>query len=172
MVSTVQSKTQLNTDLQDAAIRAEVGEIAQEKVDAHAALNNNPHGVTKAQIGLGSVDNTADVDKPVSSDQLAAIDAAKDRANHTGEQAISTVTGLQTALDAKAPLAPALGAIGSYGMVIKKTAGTVAAGSTVDGSDLAWSNSANAVGADVATGTWQAMGDITNAASSLAIRTA
>lgn len=32
-----------------------------------------------------------------------------DRANHTGAQAISTVTGLQTALDAKAPLAsPAL----------------------------------------------------------------
>ena len=35
--------------------------------------------------------------------------AAKDRANHTGTQAISTVSGLQTALDAKAALAsPAL----------------------------------------------------------------
>lgn len=31
-------------------------------------------------------------------------DDAFDRANHTGEQAISTVTGLQTALDAKLPL--------------------------------------------------------------------
>jgi hypothetical protein len=31
----------------------------------------------------------------------AAETAAKARANHTGEQAIATVTGLQTALDAK-----------------------------------------------------------------------
>jgi len=26
----------------------------------------NPHGVTKTQIGLGNVDNTADLAKPVS----------------------------------------------------------------------------------------------------------
>ena len=30
---------------------------AQAKVDAHADLTNNPHGVTKSQVGLGSVAN-------------------------------------------------------------------------------------------------------------------
>ena len=38
---------------------------------------NNPHKVTKAQVGLGSVDNTSDVDKPVSTAQAAAIAACK-----------------------------------------------------------------------------------------------
>jgi len=30
---------------------------AQAKVDAHANLTNNPHSVTKSQVGLGSVSN-------------------------------------------------------------------------------------------------------------------
>ncbi len=34
----------------------------------HSANTNNPHGVTKAQVGLGNVNNTADIDKPVSTD--------------------------------------------------------------------------------------------------------
>lgn len=32
----------------------------------HKSDNTNPHGVTKEQVGLGNVDNTADIDKPVS----------------------------------------------------------------------------------------------------------
>ena len=35
------------------------------KVDTHVARVDNPHGVTKAQVGLGNADNTADVDKKV-----------------------------------------------------------------------------------------------------------
>jgi hypothetical protein len=31
---------------------------------AHIDDGENPHGVTKAQVGLGSVDNTSDMDKP------------------------------------------------------------------------------------------------------------
>ena len=41
---------------------------------AHVAARDNPHAVTKAQVGLGSVDNTADADKPVSTAQQAALD--------------------------------------------------------------------------------------------------
>lgn len=41
----------------------------------------NPHGTTKADIGLGNVDNTSDVNKPVSTAQAtadtAALNAAK-----------------------------------------------------------------------------------------------
>lgn len=46
----------------------------QAKVDAHANLTNNPHGVTKAQVGLGNVDNTNDADKPISTAQQVALD--------------------------------------------------------------------------------------------------
>lgn len=38
----------------------------------HSTLTNNPHSVTKAQVGLGNVDNTSDVNKPVSTAQAAA----------------------------------------------------------------------------------------------------
>lgn len=43
----------------------------------HIADADNPHKVTKAQVGLGSVDNTRDVDKPVSVAQAEAIAACK-----------------------------------------------------------------------------------------------
>lgn len=43
----------------------------------HVADADNPHKVTKAQVGLGLVDNTSDVDKPVSTAQAAAIAACK-----------------------------------------------------------------------------------------------
>ncbi|MBR6352443.1 MAG: hypothetical protein IKR93_08985 [Firmicutes bacterium] len=45
---------------------------------SHVADHSNPHQVTKAQVGLGNVDNTSDADKPVSTAQQAALDALKD----------------------------------------------------------------------------------------------
>lgn len=42
-------------------------------LDAHAGRTDNPHAVTKAQVGLGNADNTADADKPVSTATLAAL---------------------------------------------------------------------------------------------------
>lgn len=43
----------------------------------HKSDTNNPHKVTKEQVGLGNVDNTSDLNKPVSTATQAAIDAAK-----------------------------------------------------------------------------------------------
>ena len=43
----------------------------------HVQGKNNPHGVTKAQVGLDKVDNTSDKAKPVSTAQAAAIADAK-----------------------------------------------------------------------------------------------
>lgn len=48
-----------------------------EKTDAHIANTDNPHEVTKTQVGLGNVDNTSDVNKPVSTAQAIAIADAK-----------------------------------------------------------------------------------------------
>ena len=42
-------------------------------LDAHIADVNNPHEVTKAQVGLGNVDNTADADKPISTATQSAL---------------------------------------------------------------------------------------------------
>ena len=55
-------------------------------------------GITKAMVGLSAVDNTADASKPVSTAQAAADAAVQayaiQRANHTGTQAVGTITGL------------------------------------------------------------------------------
>ena len=48
----------------------------KDSLDEHIADKANPHQVTKAQVGLGNVDNTADVDKPLSNAVRSAITTA------------------------------------------------------------------------------------------------
>lgn len=43
-------------------------------LSAHVSNTMNPHSVTKNQIGLWHVDNTSDVDKPISSATQTALD--------------------------------------------------------------------------------------------------
>ena len=52
------------------------GQITSNKnaIDAHVADTANPHNVTKAQVGLGNVDNTSDLDKPISTATQTALD--------------------------------------------------------------------------------------------------
>ncbi len=101
---------------------------------AHASATNNPHAVTKAQVGLGNVDNTADADKPISTATQTALNgklastftkAQLDTAVTDGNvqfvgdaptahaHAIADVTGLQTVLDGKEPTIAA-GTTGQY----------------------------------------------------------
>ncbi len=63
------------------ALSAKQGKTLKEIVDAlnallsnHASATNNPHQVTKAQIGLENVDNTSDLDKPISKATQNALD--------------------------------------------------------------------------------------------------
>ena len=63
---------------------------------AHTSSTANPHNVTKAQIGLTNVDNTADANKPVSTATQTALNAkAADSAvvHNTGTE---TVAGVKT----------------------------------------------------------------------------
>jgi predicted nucleic acid-binding Zn-ribbon protein len=46
---------------------------AEGTLSSHVAATNNPHSVTKAQVGLGNADNTSDADKPVSTAQQTAL---------------------------------------------------------------------------------------------------
>lgn len=61
----------------ETATRAQADTNVNTKVDSHIANKSNPHGVTKAQVGLGNVNNTSDADKPVSTAQATAIADAK-----------------------------------------------------------------------------------------------
>lgn len=65
-----------------------------ETLENHVKDKNNPHGVSKKQLGLEKVDNTSDSEKPVSTLQAKAIqdalllaDEAKDAARAANELA-------------------------------------------------------------------------------------
>ncbi|MGN0098961.1 MAG: hypothetical protein ACI38Y_06520, partial [Candidatus Methanomethylophilaceae archaeon] len=66
---------------------------------SHYNDTNNPHSVTKAQVGLGRVDNTADLEKPVSVAQQAAIDSAEGRVNTTIDVVRNAVIGLDSTIN-------------------------------------------------------------------------
>lgn len=52
-------------------------------INNHASNKENPHGVTKAQIGLGNVDNTSDANKPISNAVQAALDGKANTSHGT-----------------------------------------------------------------------------------------
>ena len=83
-VSTAQAKA--------IAAAKEVGMEAKVNLEAHTADKSNPHGITKAQINLGNVDNTSDEDKPVSTLQATAIADAK-KAGTDAQASLTTHTG-------------------------------------------------------------------------------
>ena len=56
------------------AYRGDLGQALRDDLDLHVPDLNNPHRVTKDQVGLGNVDNTSDLDKPISNATQDAID--------------------------------------------------------------------------------------------------
>ena len=65
------AKTALEKLIQDS------DKVIKESLDAHIGNKSNPHNVTKAQVGLGNVQNLAPADMPVSTAQATAIAEAK-----------------------------------------------------------------------------------------------
>ena len=61
-----------------------------ERFNEHVNDKNNPHQVTKTQIGLSNVNNTSDMQKPVSILQAAAISNAKAEAIANAEAALNS----------------------------------------------------------------------------------
>lgn len=68
--------------------------------DTHAARVDNPHAVTKAQVGLGNADNTSDANKPVSTATQTALDT---HAALTGDGAHIPSAGITASLFKGAP---------------------------------------------------------------------
>jgi hypothetical protein len=73
-IMTAADKTKLNGLKDQAGITADIDAV-QTNLETHINNKTNPHEVTKAQVGLGNVDNTADTDKPISTATQTALDA-------------------------------------------------------------------------------------------------
>ncbi len=121
------NQTAIFPDTTTGKLRAKKGSSASipiEGVEDHSQLNlddgTNPHSTTKSDVGLGNVDNTSDLNKPISTATQSALDdkynasnpnnyetpaqlnsrdtANRDRANHTGTQLANTISNFATAV--------------------------------------------------------------------------
>lgn len=63
-----------NSDIMS-ALQSAIGNKANEaELNGHISDTSNPHNVTKEQLGLENVDNTSDIDKPISTAIQEALD--------------------------------------------------------------------------------------------------
>ena len=65
----------------------------------HAGNTENPHGVTKEQIGLSNIDNTADIDKPISAATKAEIDNCVKKTEFPTNPTLDTQVGTPGAME-------------------------------------------------------------------------
>lgn len=84
---------------------AVVGNTEVSQNTTHRGLTNNPHSVTKTQVGLGNVDNTSDADKPVSTAQQAALNLKANGNEVVKLTGAQSVGGVKTFTDS--PVVPA-----------------------------------------------------------------
>lgn len=92
-------------------------------------INNfdNPHKTTKSQIQLGNVDNTSDVDKPVSKAQQKAIDDAYTNSNkYTDQKIADLINGAPETMDTLKEVADAIEKNKSVVEALDKSIGTKA----------------------------------------------
>ena len=89
------AETEISSALQDEVTRATQQEnTINSNLQAHTTRTDNPHKVTKEQVGLDKVDNTSDLEKPISTATQQAIDGVSDRidgvntelTNHVGNK--------------------------------------------------------------------------------------
>ena len=77
-----------------------LGKSLSDRLSSHLSDTDNPHVLTKAQIGLSEVDNTNDVSKPVSALQREAIDAVYTNSNASTDTKITElINGASPTLD-------------------------------------------------------------------------
>lgn len=92
-------------------------------------INNfdNPHKTTKSQIQLGNVDNTSDVDKPVSTAQQKAIDGAYANSNkYTDQKIADLINGAPETMDTLKEVSDAIEKNKSVVEALDKSIGTKA----------------------------------------------
>ena len=92
----------------DAFLR-NIVELLMQKIQQHMDDNSNSHNVTKGQVGLGNVDNTSDMAKPVSTAQQAALDALYEQLTaYTLQKIADLINGAPSTLDTLGEIAQAM----------------------------------------------------------------
>ena len=77
---------------------SDIGAATESDLLGHTGRTDNPHSVTKDQVGLGNVDNTSDLNKPISSATQSALDGKQP----SGDYVLTTDARLS---DARTPTA-------------------------------------------------------------------
>ena len=89
------------------AIEINLNDVASATdLSSHELDVNNPHAVTKTQVGLSDADNTSDVNKPISSATQTALNGKEDLSNKQTDLTPSatnypTVNAVNTGLSGK-----------------------------------------------------------------------
>lgn len=78
------------------AYRGDRGKVAYD----HTMLTNNPHNVSKGQVGLGNVENTSDVDKPISNAMQYALDTKANQLTTYTKSEVDTMLANNTFVSA------------------------------------------------------------------------
>lgn len=87
----------VSNDLNDAIELRPLATVVTADLKAHTDLKTNPHSVTKAQVGLGNVDNTTDLNKPVSTATTTALAGKADKADtYTKAEVDALIEALKT----------------------------------------------------------------------------
>lgn len=89
-----------------------------EEISNHIDSRENPHQVTAQQVGLGNVDNTSDINKPISNATQNAIDALQDNVeiqiNQEASNRQNADDNLQQQIDAIASSSDVVDVVGTY----------------------------------------------------------
>lgn len=100
----------------------------------HIGNKSNPHNVTKNQIGLGNVENTSDVDKPISTKQQQMIDATYQQATgYTDKKVADLINGAPSTLDTLGEIAKAMSENQGVVEALNSAIGTKADQAELDG---------------------------------------
>lgn len=107
------------------------GYASQISLNSHVNDLNNPHQVTKAQVGLGNVDNTADANKPVSTAQQTAINQAEQNAKNYADGLVVGLWDDRGSFSASGGAYPSTGGSGAGGAILKGDAWTISVAGTL-----------------------------------------
>jgi hypothetical protein len=112
--------------------------------------------LVKADVGLGSVDNTADASKPVSTAQAAADAAVQahaiQRANHSGTQLAATISNFATEAAKHGPVVSVAGRTGTVTLAQLASSGTASSTTFLRG-DGAWAPAGSTDASSLTSGT-------------------
>ena len=100
---------------------------------SHSQSTGNPHGTTKGDVGLGNVDNTSDINKPVSTAQAAADTAALNAAKAYADGLVVGLLDDRGNYNASVNTFPASGGSGTAGAILKGDIWTVSVAGTLGG---------------------------------------